>query len=64
MKRKPTYDELLRFVELVARLTKDGDIIDGQEYCADGNDDEIDALYGLISDARDLLETTAEGEPK
>lgn len=42
-------------IETIARLTKDGDIVDGEEYEAQGNDDDVDALYSLISTARELL---------
>jgi len=54
---QPTYEELLKFVMSIARLKKDGDIINGEEYEADGNDDEVDALYSLISSARDMMGT-------
>jgi hypothetical protein len=43
---------------LIARLFKEGDqrdLGDGcppEEYCPSGNDDDVDALYSLISEAR------------
>ena len=56
--RLPSYEELLAFTRAIASQNKDGDIDeDGEEYLADGNDDEVDAYYSLISDARDLLGT-------
>jgi hypothetical protein len=51
----PSYEELLAFVESIARATIDGDIVDGMEHLADGNDDEIDTFYATVRDARRLL---------
>ena len=49
-------ERLLRFVRQIARLKKDGDIDEatGQEWEAQGNDDEVDTLYDLINTAREL----------
>ena len=44
-----------KFVAMVAALLIDGDLVDGEEYCADGNDEEIDALYSLVGMARDMV---------
>jgi hypothetical protein len=46
---------MLALLGRIAGLTIDGDIVDGEEYMADGNDDEIDALYGFVHEARELL---------
>jgi hypothetical protein len=48
-------ERLIGLVEKLARQTIDGDFVDGEEYFADGNDDEIDALYAFVHDARALL---------
>lgn len=48
-------DEAMELLRRIAAFTIDGDIVDGEEYMADGNDDEIDALYGFVHEARQLL---------
>ena len=65
MPRTPTYEELLALVTQLASQIKDGDVDPetGDEYLADGNDEEVDALYGFISDARDLLGTDGSDLP-
>ncbi len=55
----PTRKQLRTFVEQVARMYKEGELADLgngklEEYSPFGNDDEVDALYALISDARTL----------
>jgi hypothetical protein len=49
----------------VAKQRKDGDFVkvDGklQEYMADGNDEEVNALYGFISEARDITGELPDG---
>jgi hypothetical protein len=42
----------LAFIRQVARMTKDGDVIDGEEY--ESNDEDVNALYSLIEEARTL----------
>jgi hypothetical protein len=61
--RTPTYDELFAFVRSIASRAIDGDIIDGEEIMADGNDKEIDALYSFVHEARDLLGTSGDDLP-
>lgn len=39
----------------LAEFIKDGDFVNGKEYYADGNDEEIDALYSFVSGAREIL---------
>lgn len=51
----------LELVRTMARMIKDGDVIDGSEFSADGNDDDVDALYALISDARELVADRPDG---
>lgn len=48
-------ERALKLCQQLAAFTKDGDFVDGEEYYADGNDEEIDALYGFIDDARGIL---------
>jgi len=60
--KQPSKKALLDFVRQIARMTKDGDILENHdgseyEYSADGNDEEIDAFYSLISQARALTAT-------
>jgi len=47
----------MELVREVATCPKDGDIVDGAEYCADGNDAEIDTLYRFINAAREITKT-------
>ena len=46
---------LLELVRALANQRVDGDIINGEEWEADGNDDEVDALYMFVGWARRLL---------
>src|ERR1017187_9869439 len=43
--------ELGEFVEQIARMTKDGEELNGEEFIMD-NDDAVDAVNGLIDTAR------------
>jgi hypothetical protein len=42
------------FIAEIAQLTKDGEEVDGEEYILE-NDDAVDTLLRLITDARDLI---------
>ena len=47
--------------EQIARMTKDGEEDeDGNEYCSE-NDDNLDALIGLIEMARSIVESVEKG---
>ena len=47
--------------EQIARMTKDGEEDeDGNEYCSE-NDDNLDALTGLIEMARSIVESVEKG---
>jgi len=45
----------LDLVYTLAGMTIDGDTVAGEEYIADGNDDEVDALYAAVRRARAIL---------
>jgi hypothetical protein len=47
-------DQVAAFVREIARLTKDGELVDGQEFEME-NDDAVDILNSLISQAWQLL---------
>ena len=50
----PTYGQLLAYVEQIARMTKEGDMVDGKEFVMENND-AFDTATRLISDARNIL---------
>lgn len=45
----------MSLINTLAWLRVDGDTVDGEEYYADGNDDEVDALYSAVALAREIL---------
>ncbi len=47
-------EELLAFVFNIANMKKDGELVDGEEFIME-NDDNYDTLMELISDARSIL---------
>jgi len=49
--------DLLTFVSTIARMTQDGEEIDGREFVME-NDDAVDTLNQLIDSARHLLAET------
>ena len=49
-------NERIEFIQLIARMTMDGEEIDGKEFVME-NDDAISTLNSLIDTARDLLKT-------
>jgi len=52
--KKPTREQLLQFVEQVARMSHEGEIVDGA--CFDPTyEDSVATVNGLICDARRLL---------
>jgi hypothetical protein len=50
--------ELLAFASKIARMTQDGEELDGREFVME-NDDAVATLNDLISQARDLIESQA-----
>lgn len=54
-RKKATLKELRAFVRELAERIKEGEVDrEGNEHNPDGNDEEIDLLYGWIGDARAL----------
>ena len=45
---------LLTFVQTIARMTQDGEEIDGEEFVME-NDDAVSTVNGLIEEARTLI---------
>lgn len=45
--------KLIAFIAQIAALTKDGEIVEGKEFVLE-NDDAVDTLHRLISEAREL----------
>lgn len=54
---QPPEDRALRLIRQIARLTYDGEMIDGKEFTME-NDDAVETLSGLISSARDIAGVT------
>lgn len=48
-------DRALALCVELANRTIDGDFVNGEEYYADGNDEEISALYEAVGTAREIL---------
>ena len=48
-------DDRFTLLSEIAAMTIDGDYVNGQEYVADGNDEEVDRLYAFVHRARALL---------
>lgn len=49
------YPSLRAFVRTIARMTSDGEMVNGKEFVME-NDDAVSTLCGLIESARSLLE--------
>lgn len=52
----PAYRQLLSFVQRIAALTAEGDLVDGEPFVME-NDDAWESVNGLISQAREMLGT-------
>jgi hypothetical protein len=51
---RPDYNELLHFAIMAATMTKDGEPVEGEPYDLT-NDDAVDSLHSLISQARTIM---------